>query len=201
MKRKFFPGIIISVPSLIFWIAVAVFDRTMQASAALTAAMLHELGHVLVIKRCGIRITAFTVLPYGLEISTDRRPCSLSEDLAINSAGCAVNLLSFPIFYTLGAVIHGGIGEYLSLLAASSLALGILNALPISTLDGGCVTEAALCLVLPIDTAYRVIRGISFAFLVLLWIAATYIFMFSGYNYSLFAMAIWLFARLFLQKT
>lgn len=200
VKKRLLPRMIISAPSLMFWIAVAIFDRTMQASAALTAAILHELGHIAVIKLCGIRITSFTVLPYGLEMSTDRRPRSFFEDVTINSAGCAVNLLSFPIFYSLGAVIHGNTGIFLLNLSAASVALGILNALPISTLDGGSVAEALLSMRLSSNTVYRIMRAVSFAFLILLWLTATYVFMFSGYNYTLFAMAVWLFARLFLQK-
>lgn len=200
MKKRILPRMIISVPSLMFWVAVAVFDRTMQASAALTAALLHELGHIAVIKLCGIRITSFTVLPYGLEMTTDRSPRGFFEDLAINSAGCAVNLLSFPLFYAFGAVNRGRIGEFFLILSAASIALGILNALPISTLDGGSVAEALLSMKLSADTSFRIMRTVSFVFLVFLWLAATYVFMFSGYNYSLFAMAIWLFARLFLRK-
>ena len=190
----------VSLPSLIFWVAVAIFDHTMQTAAALTAALLHELGHIAVIRACGMRLTSLTVLPYGLEMTTDRRPCSFFEDIAVNASGCAVNLLLFPLLHTLGAVIPGDWGYFFLLLSASSLTLGILNALPISTLDGGCALEALLSIVLAPHTAYRAVRAISFVFLILLWIAATYVFMFSGYNYSLFAMAVWLFVRLFCSE-
>ena len=189
----------ISAPSLLFWIAVAVFDRSMQTAAALTAALLHELGHIAVMRVCGKSVTGITVLPYGLEMTADRPPCSFYEDIAINAAGCAVNLLSFPLFHTLGAVIHGKTGEFLLLLSFASVTLGFLNAFPISSLDGGCVLEALLSLMLPPHTAYRAVRTVSFIFLFILWVLATYVFMFSGYNYSLFAMSLWLFARIFLH--
>ena len=199
MKQTTLPRFIISLPSVLFWVSVAVFDRSMHTAAALTAAALHELGHIAVINLCGMKVTGLTVLPYGLEMTTDRRPYSFYEDLAINAAGCAVNLLTYPIFQLLGAVIHGELGSFFIILAASSMALGILNAFPITSLDGGCVLEALLSLILSPHTVYNVMRAISFVFLLMLWIAATYVFMFSGYNYSLFAMAIWLFARIFLS--
>ena len=191
------PRLTASVPSLLFWVAVALFDRSMQTAAALLAALLHELGHIAVILLCGMRITGITVLPYGLEMTTDRPPCSFYEDIAINAAGCAVNLLSFPIFYGFGAVNLGDWGGFLYLVAFASLALGILNAFPIISLDGGCVLEAVLSLFLSSHTAYRVVKVVGFVFLLILWVLATYVFMFSGYNYSLFAMVVWLFMRNF----
>ena len=165
----------------------------------LVSALLHELGHIFVIRLCGMSITGVTVLPYGIEMRTDRRPCSFYEDLAVNVSGCAANLLTAPLFHAFGSVIHGITGEFLLLLSASSVALGVLNAFPIISLDGGCALEALLSLIIPPEAVYRIVRGISFLFLVILWIAATYVFMFSGYNYSLFAMSIWLFVRIFLS--
>ena len=199
MKKTLLPKFMISIPSIFFWVAVATFDRTMQTAAALTAALLHETGHIAVIRLCGMHITGLTVLPYGVEMTTDRRPCSFYEDLAVNAAGCAVNLTTALPFHALGSVIHGETGEFLLLLSASSVALGILNAFPIISLDGGCVLEAVLSLIRPPQRVYGILRCISFVFLLLLWIAATYVFMFSGYNYSLFAMSVWLFARIFLS--
>ena len=200
MKRTLLPKFMISIPSVLFWIAVALFDRTMQTATALTAAIFHELGHVAVIKLCGMHLTSLTVLPYGIEMTTDRLPCSFYEDIAVNAAGCAVNLTSAPLFHAFGSVIHGELGEFLLLLSTSSVALGILNAVPIISLDGGCVLESVLALLLPPQKVYGIVRAISFIFLILLWIFATYIFMFSGYNYSLFAMALWLFSRIFLSN-
>lgn len=197
-KSRLFPKMMISVPSLLFWVAVAMFDRSMQTAAALLAALLHELGHIAVMGVCGMRVTSVTVLPYGLEMTTNRPPCSFYEDIAVNAAGCAVNLLSYPLFHMLGAVIHGNLGEFILLLSYSSVTLGILNAFPISSLDGGCVLEAVLSLLLPSCTAYRAVKAVSFVFLLLLWVLATYVFMFTGYNYSLFAMSVWLFSRLML---
>lgn len=197
--KKLFPRLMVSVPSLLFWVAVAVFDRSMQTASALVAALLHELGHIAVMHICGMSLTGITVLPYGLEMTSSRPPSSFYEDVAVNSAGCSVNLISFPLFYCLGAVIHGEIGSFLHLVSLASLTLGLLNAFPITSLDGGCVLEALLSIFLPHDTAYRTVRVVSFLFLIVLWVLATYVFMFSGYNYSLFAMAVWLFARVFLR--
>ena len=191
------PRLLISLPSLLFWLAVALFDRSLSTAASLVAATLHELGHIAVMHICGMRVTSLTVLPYGLEISSSRPPVSFREDIAISSAGCAVNFITAPVFYAFGAVIPNNFGYFLLLISASSVLLGILNALPVSTLDGGAVLEALLALLLPAERAYTLARAVGFFSLLLLWVLSVYVFLFSGYNYSLFAMSLWLFARLF----
>ena len=196
-KSGVFSKLSLSVPSLLFWIAVALFDHSLYTAATIVAAILHELGHIAVIRLCGMRVTEITVLPYGLEIRTSRPPASFFEDIAVNAAGCAVNFLSVPVFYLLCVVIPGKTGEFFSLLSAASLILGVLNSLPVSTLDGGCVLEAFLSLIFSYSSVYLITRLLGFFTLVTVWILSVYVFMFSGYNYSLFAMCLWLFARLF----
>lgn len=197
MGKRFLARVMISIPSLIFWVAVVLFDRTSCTAASVTAAILHELGHIAAMKRCGIAVSGLRILPYGLEITASRPPRSFGEDILVSLAGCAVNIVTAPVFYLLGASLHGTVSELFLLLSGASVMLAILNALPISTLDGGCALEALLSFALRPETALRAARCVSFLFLVLLWIFAAYIFLFSGYNYSMFAMAIWLFARIY----
>ena len=191
----------ISLPALAFWLGVLLLDRTQASLAALLCALLHEGGHLLAMSLCGISVTDLTVLPYGLEMRPSRHPHSFSEDLWIQSAGCAVNLLSIPLFlgaaYALDAVIPAVFTHFLRLCAASSLPLGVLNMLPILSLDGGAVLEALLSMRLSLARTDAIMRAISFVALLLLWVLAVYVFLFSAYNYSLFAMCLWLFARIF----
>lgn len=192
--------IMVSIPSLLFWVAVAMFDHSLKTAAALTAAAFHESGHLFAMKCCKMNVTGLCVLPYGLEMTSGREPRSFLEELVISSAGCVANLLTAPLLYSFGAVIHGDIGEFLLLTAASSAVLCTVNAMPIATLDGGCVLATLLEQVLSPEGAYRSSMAVSFLFLVALWVLATYVFMFSGYNYSMFAMVLWLFVRIFCQK-
>lgn len=192
--------IMISVPSLLFWVAVAMFDHTLKTAAALTAAAFHECGHLIAMKCCKMDVTGLCVLPYGVEMTSGREPRSFWEDMIISSAGCVANLLTAPLLYCFGAVTCGDIGEFFLLTAASSAVLCAVNAMPIATLDGGCVLAAVFESVLSPEKAYRLSMTVSFLFLIALWVLATYVFMFSGYNYSMFAMVIWLFVRIFCQK-
>ena len=173
-----------------FWMTVLVFfDGSGTAFATILAALVHELGHIAVISLNGIGIREISVMPYGFEI-LQKRPCkTFFEEISVSIAGCVFN-------FALGIALEG-CGGFGAKLAFASITLGLLNIMPISCLDGGEALEALLgCFLLP-DTAFRICRVISFITLFLLWLPAVYIFMFSGYNYSLFIICVWLFGKLF----
>lgn len=167
----------------------ASFDPSGESLATIVAAALHEAGHISVMLFCGIGLRDITVTPYGLEINKERDFKGFFEEIAVSLAGCAVNLITFLVFFRSGG--------FLLLLANASITLCILNLLPILCLDGGTALCAALSLFCLPDTAERVCRRVSFVTLVAVWIPAAYIFMISGCNYSLFIMCLWLFGKIF----
>ena len=100
-----------------------------------------------------------------------------------------MNFSCFFVFSRFTGAIEG--------FAYACLVLGILNALPILSLDGGEVLFSFLSSFSEHRTAVRISRAVSFFTLVCMWTLAAYIFLFSGYNYSLFIMAVWLFAKIY----
>ena len=180
----------IKVDFLSLWMtALVFFDGSGEAAVTLIAALLHEFGHIGVMWLSDLGIREIGITPYGFEIQTKRGYSSFLEEISVSLAGCAVNFIFALLFYR-----FGGVWERFSL---ASISLGILNILPITCLDGGEALEAALCLKLLPDTAERICRVVSLVMLFLLWLPAVYIFMFSGYNYSLFILCVWLFGKLF----
>jgi stage IV sporulation protein FB len=165
------------------------FDPSSETLAMLIAAFLHECGHLAVIFITGIGASEVRITPYGLEISTKRRYRSFGEELAVSVAGCAVNFLTFLAFWRATGLIEG--------IAYASLVFGILNILPILSLDGGEALRAFFSIIFPFKKAERYAKIISFFTLTVLWCIAAYIFLFSGYNYSLFIMAVWLFGKIY----
>lgn len=182
------PKIKISVTSLLV-IPAVIFDPSGGAAATVIATVLHELGHLTAIYILKIGAKELTVTPYGLEIATRRNYRSFWEEIAVSCAGCLVNFICFFIF--------SSITGYIEAFANASLMLGILNALPILSLDGGEALHAFLSIFLPFSKAERISRRISFCTLIMLWCIAVYIFLFSGYNYSLFIMSVWLFGKIY----
>ncbi len=182
------PKIKISLTSLLL-IPAVIFDPSGTILATVLAALTHELGHLAVIYFVGIGTKEISVTPYGLEIATKRSYKSFGEEIAVNCAGCLINFLCFFAF--------SSVAGYAVSFAHASLTLGILNALPVLSLDGGEVLHAFLSSFLPFKKAERASRAISFVTLVIMWCIAVYIFMFSGYNYSLFIMSVWLFCKIY----
>ena len=185
------PSLKISLSTLLI-IPLVLADPSGGLLATLIAASLHELGHLGATALLGIGVRSICVTPYGLEITAKRRYGSFFEEITVISAGCFINLIAFLSLSRLD-------GLYLDI-AYSSLVLGILNALPIIGLDGGEAVRSAMSRVLRYRTAERLSLSLSFITLLFTWSLSAYIFMFSGYNYSLFIMCIWLFFRTFCPK-
>lgn len=185
------PKIKISILSLIV-IPIVLLDPQGELAATVIAAFIHELGHLAVILLCGLGVTELGVTPYGLEIITARRYRSFIEELAVYCAGCTVNFITFFLLSPYGGFAFS--------LARASLLLGTLNALPVVTLDGGESLHALLSILLPFRLAERISHLLSFITLVIMWTFAAYIFLFSGYNYSLFIMSVWLFGKIYCQS-
>ena len=182
------PRIHVPIISILFFMT-AFLDPSGETALTLIAALLHELGHVSLILLFGTGIRRIRVLPYGFEIQTRREYKSFSEEIAVTLAGCAVNLITYAVLRSFDG--------YLGIMANASLALGILNAIPVTGLDGGGALMSALSYFALPDKAEKICRRVSFVFLVLLWIPAAYIFLTTGYNYSLFMMCVWLFCKVF----
>lgn len=182
------PKIKLPLITLLFFVT-AFFDPCGETLATLLAAALHEMGHIFVMLFQGIGLRDITVTPYGLEINKKRDYRSFPEEISVSLSGCAVNLLTFLLFFRYGS--------FLGLLSGASLLLGALNLLPVLYLDGGAVTYAVASLFCLPDKAEKICRRISMVTLFIVWVPAVYLFMFSGCSYSLFLMCLWLFGKIF----
>ena len=100
----------------------------------LSAALLHELGHLLVLGLLGGRVRALRISVFGAELVTSAGCLSYPGELAATLAGPAVNLLCGFVLAPLGAWTAAG----------AHLALGIFNLLPVRPLDGGRALELAV---------------------------------------------------------
>lgn len=113
-----------------FWLLAAWFTLVngwQLLAVILSAALLHELGHLLVLYPLGGRVLGLRISIFGAELVTDAARLSYPGELAAVLAGPAVNLLC-------GLLLARG---HAWVAAGAHLSLCLFNLLPVRPLDGG----------------------------------------------------------------
>ena len=118
-----------------------ILTHSFEALPCFLSAFLHELGHIAAARISNVRFRELRLSPFGASLLPLSNLGSFSSEIFICASGPAVNLLCALI--TLSTPLRSfAFGE---LFILSSLFLGILNLLPISSFDGGrilfCIIE------------------------------------------------------------
>ena len=177
MKRfKLSPLFIIIIVSFIL------IDGTFYALYAVLCAFLHELRHIIAIKIMGGKVGALKVHGFGIQIS---------GNLELDYKREAISALMGPIASLLAGLVFillSRFGMYTQLivfLAMSNLCLFAVNILPIYPLDGGRCLYCILAGRLEQSRASLITKIVSVVFVIPLLIAAVYLVVQTGYNFSL----------------
>lgn len=154
-----------------------------EAVPWLLAMVCHETGHLITAACLHIPVREIRLAPLGARISLGGRLLSYGEEAWVASAGPVVNLLAalalfrrFPAF------------------AGYSLVLGLLNLLPIRTLDGGRLLYAVLSRYGRPETADAALRITSVSAAVAVWVFSVYFLLRYQASFSLFVLSCALFA-------
>lgn len=162
--------------------AVLILDSDYRVICCVFAAVLHELGHLLMMRCFCIRVHLVKISIFDVLIKADR-PRRFCQDICVNLGGPAMNLLCAAIFMP----FHQG-------LFYANLALGIFNLLPVMTLDGGRLLYLMLSRRFLPKTCCMILRLTTFVLLLPLLTAGLLMLFRSGYNYSLLAISLYLLA-------
>ena len=171
-----------------------VFSPSLLSLCAALAALLHELGHVGMAALCGIRLRECQIGIYGAGLVPDGGVYSYAQEIALCLAGPLVNLLSASVG------LHLPDGAFRQGFLFSSLALGLLNLLPIRGFDGGRILSALLLRFWQPRTAERITDVLSFLCVLSLWCCSVYLLIRFVASLSLFIFSLSLFARIFLTE-
>lgn len=161
-------------------------ERSVWALLSLGAAALHELGHLAAARFLHVPLGGMTVGALGARIAIGDGLLSYRDEARIAAAGPAVNLLCAA----LAAALHRGRpDDRLLFFAAASLALGMVNLLPLPTFDGGRILACTCAQLLGTSAAGRITRAAGAACTVALWLLAAALWMRTGGNLSLLALS------------
>ena len=156
----------------------------------LTASVMHEAGHLLMMLALGCPPSRCTVGVFGARIETDpARTPDYRRNVWISLAGPAVNAAAAGVLFAVGA----------DRAALTHAVLGISNLLPAAALDGGQILHCLLCLHGRPDRVQPLLRAVSAAVLMPMAAGAFYLFL-SGGNGTLLIVSGYLTALIFFRS-
>ncbi|MBQ5833525.1 MAG: hypothetical protein IIW36_01810 [Clostridia bacterium] len=173
-------------------LGMIVSDRSGVCALTVTAALLHEMGHLVAAGMLRIPLGQLRLNLLGARLEVRGRMLTYGEEWILCAFG--------PLFSLLGAAVGGlfwQTWERARIFSCASLLLGLLNLLPIRSFDGGRMLDCTLSVVLSPTLAYRILRVASFLFLCLLWMCAAYFLLRTGEGISLFCFSMSLFSSIF----
>lgn len=176
-RRKGTPTVRVSVFALAALLAFFAADFSVWTLLCVSAALLHETAHVAAALLCREKIDAVNIYPFGAEIRIKGGISSYAKDLVISSAGIAVNLFLFLVFFAAA-------GVHLKFFAAANLVLAAVNVIPARGLDGGRIAEDILFMLLDYTLASSVYLTLTYAAMGVLVTAAVGAVVVSGGNVS-----------------
>ncbi len=168
-------------------------DTTGTVLFVLSAAVIHELGHILTMALLGAPILLLDFTPFGLKIVRGGRLLSYRREAVVSLSGAGANLLAAGLLALLGGQSFGAL--YLS---AVNLAVGVFHLLPLRGLDGGRIAAELLALHLSPSAARTASGAVSLFFLGLLGALAGWLWLTGRGNLSLAVMLLY-FVRAFFK--
>lgn len=183
MQQK--PKITFTPAFFVCWGALVLLEPGGWIVGVGCAMALHEAGHLIALYATGGGMCGVRFRLAGMEMLRAPGLRSYLSDAAVSLCGPACSLIG-----ALGLLCPT---PRMQTFAAASLLLGLLNILPIRTLDGGEALYALLCRRTGPERAARTARRVSFLFVIPLWMLAVWIMLMTGGNFSLFVLTVCLF--------
>ena len=103
--------------------------------------LLHELGHAVVARQLGVRVSGIELSFFGGAAKMVQLPRTATHELLIAAAGPAVSLILGAIGLGLGAVTHAWLFTWLGW---TNLIIAAFNLIPALPMDGGRILRAVL---------------------------------------------------------
>ncbi len=169
-----------------------IITHSFEALACFFAAFIHELGHIAAARISDVKFKEMRLSPFGAALIPSSSMGSFYNEIFICVAGPLINFLC-----VLFALLLPVSCDFLNLFILSSLFLGVLNLLPISSFDGGRILFAIIESHFSFRCARKVLCVSSFLLIFALWTLSLYLLIKTASSLSLFVFSCSLFAKLF----
>lgn len=151
-------------------------------AATVIAALVHEAGHIIMLRLVGGHVTEFRLELTGAAIYYNEAELSYPREMMTALAGPVSGILFAYITSTLG----------MELLAGVSLSLSAFNLLPCTALDGGRALHALLAAAVDAHRASQALKAVSIAISLCILLLGIYVLKETGKNFSYILVALWL---------
>ena len=172
------------------FLGALLLDSSGVCAATLLAALVHEAGHLAAAYGMGIPLASIRLDPLGARIGIRNRLLTYGQEWLLAAMG--------PLFSLLASLVLAPLWQehpFAQLFSGASLLLGTLNLLPVSSFDGGRMTEVVLGRFFGVRAAARIMQAMTFLILLLLWTLSVYFLLRIGGGLSLLCFSVSLFAR------
>ena len=193
MKRRL--KIKIGFLSVILFSVLAI-TRPLYFPAFSISVLIHELGHLIAARICGIPMRELRLGIFGAGLTPAKLLISYKKEIVLCLGGPLANFMSVFFLFT----VFGENSNLLQGFIASSLSLGILNMLPIYSFDGGRICSAILSMLISPKAARAIMNVISFVLIFTLWALSVYLLLRVSSSLSLFIFSAYLFAKFFVSS-
>ncbi len=168
----------ISVISLVTLI-IFIIHTPKTCVCAISAAVLHEIGHIVCTRICGVKIHGFTAGICGADIKIGA--CPYKTDIIVFSGGILLNAIAYILFSGTPFGIQNAL-------------YAILNALPLRCLDGGRILFCIFAHFFNIKISEKICTAISVFTFFPMWLFSIFILFKTSGNFTLFLFCMYLFA-------
>ena len=158
--------------------------------------LVHELGHLIALSLCAVRVRGVRLTALGIDIRHERGSViSYGRELAICACGPAANAL-------MALLLHVWLYPTMRVmfLVAANLAIGLFNLLPIGDLDGGQICRLLTERFLAPDVARAISRFCSFFVLTGLFAGALFLLFARWHNPTLLVTCLYLAAQVIFKE-
>lgn len=181
-------GKVVITPGFFLLLGISLFMGAAQVLPLVAlAALLHEIGHLLVLRLFGVYVEGIYFTSFGAEIRANTRFLPYWKDIACTVAGPGMNLLAALLLSRLA-------GDYL--LAGANLLQGCFNLLPLTGLDGSRTLHLLISWLFGPVCADRICRIVEIICVLLMAVCALYLVIYCGTGFFLMIALIGIFVSI-----